>query len=183
MKRGFTIIELLVASLLLGMLVTILTMIFNQSSIAWQTGVAVTSSMDNVRDNIAALREEADNAFVYNNEIYRSVGLWKNDGSGFRDRAVGAQGSTVFNEIGGEAKFLKNKAESFLKQRKPWDERGMISLDGGGSGGAAGGNHGANGGGGRQNYIVNVRSKGPKNEEDDWQAIYSQPDDPTEWCK
>ena len=37
MKKGFTILELLVASLLLGMLMTILTMIFNQSSIAWRT--------------------------------------------------------------------------------------------------------------------------------------------------
>ena len=34
MRKGFTIIELLVASLLLGLIVTILTMIFNQSSIA-----------------------------------------------------------------------------------------------------------------------------------------------------
>ena len=174
------------ASLLLGMLVTILTMIFNQSSVAWQTGVAVTSSMDGVRDNIAALREEADNAFVYNNEIYRAVGLWKTDGSGFRDRAVGVQGSTVFGEIGGEAKFLKNKARSFLRQRKPWTNAGMLSLDGGGSNSGMGANQGANGGGnggGKRNYMVNVRSKGPKNDENDWQAIFSQPDDPEEWCK
>ena len=40
MKRGFTILEMLVASLLLGMMVTVLTMIFNQSSIAWRTGIA-----------------------------------------------------------------------------------------------------------------------------------------------
>ena len=46
MRRGFTILELLVASLLLGMLVTILTMIFNQSSIAWRTGVAGVADLD-----------------------------------------------------------------------------------------------------------------------------------------
>ena len=33
-RSGFTLIEMLVASLLLGMLVTILTMVFNSSSIA-----------------------------------------------------------------------------------------------------------------------------------------------------
>ena len=168
--QGFTIIELLVASLLLGMLVTILTMIFNQSSIAWRIGVAATSNMDDVRDNIAALREEADNAFVYNNEIYRTVGLWKNDGSGLRDRAVGVQGSTVFSEIGAEAKFLKNQANSFVLQRKPWNNNGMIGVDGADKRS-------------NPNFTVNVMSKGPRNDENDWQAIYSQPDDPEEWCK
>ena len=49
MKKGFTILELLVASLLLGMLMTILTMIFNQSSIAWRTGVAGVADLDDVR--------------------------------------------------------------------------------------------------------------------------------------
>ena len=170
MRKGFTIIELLVASLLLGMLVTILTMIFNQSSIAWRIGVAATSNMDDVRDNIAALREEADNAFVYNNEIYRTVGLWKNDGSGLRDRAVGVQGSTVFSEIGAEAKFLKNQANSFVLQRKPWNNNGMIGVDGADKRS-------------NPNFTVNVMSKGPRNDENDWQAIYSQPDDPEEWCK
>ena len=34
MRRAFTMIELLVATMLLAMLVTILTMMFNQSSIA-----------------------------------------------------------------------------------------------------------------------------------------------------
>ena len=46
MRRGFTILELLVAALLLGMLVTVLTMIVNQSSIAWRTGVAGLLDMD-----------------------------------------------------------------------------------------------------------------------------------------
>lgn len=63
MRKGFTLIELIVASLLLGMLVTVLTMIFNQSSIAWRTGVASVADLDDVRDNIAEVRDEADNAF------------------------------------------------------------------------------------------------------------------------
>lgn len=169
MRRGFTIIELLVASMLLGLLVTILTMIFNQSSIAWRIGVAVTSNMDDVRDNIAALHEEADNAFVYNGTIYRTVGLWDSAGE-LRDRAVGVQGTPAYSEPGGEAKFLKNKAQSFLLSRQPWNNSGMIGVDGT--------DRNSN-----PNFTVNVMSKGPNNSEDDWQAIYSTPDDPEEWCK
>lgn len=48
-KKGFTLIEVLVASLLLGMLVVILTMVFNQSSIAWRTGKASVAEMDGMR--------------------------------------------------------------------------------------------------------------------------------------
>ena len=32
-----------------------------------------------------------------------------------------------------------------------------------------------------QNYTVNVMSGGPNNNVDDWQAIWSFPDDPSEW--
>ena len=80
MRKGFTILELLVASLLLGMLVTILTMIFNQSSIAWRTGVAGVSRMDEVRDDIAEIREEADNIFFYSNSVCRITSLWDKNG-------------------------------------------------------------------------------------------------------
>ena len=34
-ESGFTLLEVLVASMLLAMLITILTMVFNSSSIAW----------------------------------------------------------------------------------------------------------------------------------------------------
>ena len=37
-KNGFTLLEILVASMLMAMLITILTMVFNSSSIAWNTG-------------------------------------------------------------------------------------------------------------------------------------------------
>ena len=105
MKKGFTIIELLVASLLLGMLVTILTMVFNQSSIAWRTGTAGVADLDDIRDNVAELREEADNAFVANvggsYQIFRHVGLWDSRGK-LRDRACDAPGSDVMSEGSGK---------------------------------------------------------------------------------
>ena len=170
MRRGFTIIELLVASLLLGMLVTILTMIFNQSSIAWRIGKAMTDNMDDVRDNVAELREEADNVFVYNDQVYRNVGLWKENGQ-LRNRACDATGSDAASE-GVQANLLSSKARSFLLERSPWkDASAMISVDG------------ANGRLSRNNFIVNVMSKGPRNDERDWEAIFSYPDDPEEWCK
>ncbi|MBP5791627.1 MAG: prepilin-type N-terminal cleavage/methylation domain-containing protein [Kiritimatiellae bacterium] len=68
MKRGFTILELLVASMLLGMLMTILTMIFSQSSIAWRTGEKSVASLDQVRNNMAMLQYESDNLYLWKNK-------------------------------------------------------------------------------------------------------------------
>ena len=62
MRRGFTILELLVASLLLSMLVTMLTMIFNQSSIAWRTGVAGVVELGDVRANLGIFHDIEDDA-------------------------------------------------------------------------------------------------------------------------
>ena len=61
-ESGFTLLEVLVASMLLGMLITILTMVFNSSSIAWSTGKAGVAAMDTVRNNVAAAGMVADNA-------------------------------------------------------------------------------------------------------------------------
>ena len=115
MKRGFTIIEVLVASLLLGMLVSILTMMFNQSSIAWRTGVAAVEDLDEVRINIANLRDEADNAYVWNNQERRIIGLWDASGD-LRERAwnvdgesgVFSSGSMLNGEIGSDTLKLKD---------------------------------------------------------------------------
>ena len=76
----------LVASMLLGMLLTVLTMLFNQSSISWRTGVAGVADLDEVRDNIAEVREEADNAYIWDNEVHRLIGLWDDRGN-LRTRA------------------------------------------------------------------------------------------------
>ena len=59
-RGGFTLIEVLVASLLLGMLVTILTMVFNQSSIAWRTGKASVVEMDGMRRLLAQTQRRGD---------------------------------------------------------------------------------------------------------------------------
>ena len=56
MRKGFSLLELLVATLLFGMLMTILTMVFNQSSIAWRTGIAGISDLDKVRETVGQVR-------------------------------------------------------------------------------------------------------------------------------
>ena len=156
MKRAFTILELLVASLLLGMLVTILTMIFNQSSIAWRTGVAGVADLDEARGKMAELRDEADNVYVWNNQPQRLLGLWNEQGN-LRTRAVGV-------EDGGEStKYLENSAsfsdDMRLNEIKPVDV---------GSGDS---------GNGFNTYIVNVKSAGPDGELGTWDDIWSYPDD------
>ena len=64
MKRGFTLIEIMVATLLLVMLVTILSMIFNQSSIAWSIGLASVTGLDRAREDISLYARESENAIV-----------------------------------------------------------------------------------------------------------------------
>ena len=169
MRKGFTIIELLVASLLLGMLVTVLTMIFSQSSIAWRTGMAGVADLDDVRDNMAEIREEADNAFAWGNEVFRSVGLWDKNGN-LRDRSCDATGSTTAGEDSGKwrANVLRGGPQSALTQRtnrKLWGSQNMLSV------------------GQSQNprdfktYTVNVMSAGPNRQFDDWDDVWSWPDD------
>ena len=160
MKRGFTIIELLVASLLLGMLVTILTMIFNQSSIAWRTGMAGVVGMNKVRENIAEAREEADNVFIWKDRLYRTTGLWKENGE-FRNRACSAPDQT--DQALNQPEYLRNKATFSLTNPKPEDFN-VFSV---GSGNASG----------AKTYTVNVMSAGPDREFDTWDDVWSWPDD------
>ncbi len=154
MKRGFTILELLVASLLLGMLVTILTMIFNQSSIAWRTGVAGVADLDEVRENVAAVREEADTVYVWGSKMHRLLSPWDDDGQ-LRTRAISADDSPE------DAQFLKG----FNENTEPKQIPKPVSVGNG------------SGGGGIKTYIVNVKSAGPNRTFGDWDDIWSYPDD------
>lgn len=88
-EKGFTLLEVLVASLLLGMLVTILTMVFNQSSIAWRTGTAGVADLDSKRQDIAMWHADADSALprVRGTQKYRIVSAWNEYGA-IRKRSV-----------------------------------------------------------------------------------------------
>lgn len=159
MRKGFTILELLVASLLLGMLVTILTMIFNQSSIAWRTGMASIDDLDDMRNNIATLREEADNAFICNNQIYRIEGLWDEKGE-LRKRACDADGSGVQSS---ESAAMLRKCLAASSTTKPSDFK-TIGVGSGKSSKSLTG------------YTVNVMCAGPDRKFDTWDDIWSWPD-------
>ena len=88
-RNGFTLIEVLVASLLLGMLVVILTMVFNQSSIAWRTGKASVAEMDEMRQYYSRLQRNADNVLpgVFGTTAGRVCSAWSENGD-VRERAV-----------------------------------------------------------------------------------------------
>ena len=91
-RSGFTLIEMLVASLLLGMLVTILTMVFNSSSIAWRTGKAGVSQLSLMRRQLSLAQNRADNLLPRIDTQSKSVvglvaGAWHADGT-VRARAV-----------------------------------------------------------------------------------------------
>ena len=161
MKRGFTILELLVASLLLGMLVTILTMIFNQSSIAWRTGVAGVADLDDVRGNMAELRDEADNVYVWNNTPHRLLGPWNDQGK-LRTRAVDAEGGDYKTEE--TAQMLKSKGGNLSDDMQPRDIK-IVSIGAGASNGNI------------DTYIVNVKSAGPDRKFGTYDDIWSFPDD------
>ena len=167
MKRGFTILELLVAALLLGMLVTVLTMIFNQSSIAWRTGVAGLLDMDEVRDNVAAVRDEADSIYIWNNEIHRTLSIWKESGTGarpqLRKRAIDSTDNADVEERA-KVQYLKGESELKRDDLEPKDAFGPVDVKQSES--EAG-----------KNWIVNVKSRGPNGVLNDYDDIWSNPDD------
>ena len=165
MRRGFTILELLVASLLLGMLTTILTMVFTQSSVTWRLGTAIVADLDDVRDNMAEIREEADNAFAWGGQVRRIVSPWDKNGA-LRKRACDAPGAGVEQEE--KALVLSQKASSLATtgRRMLWTSAvNMLSV----GTTTVPPNY--------DTYTVNVMSGGPNNDIMDWQAIWSYPDD------
>lgn len=167
MRKGFTIIELLVASLLLGFLVTILTMIFNQSSIAWRTGIAGTAELSAVRENIAEIREEADDGFVHDGKFYRVTSLWDTDGT-LRERACDAPGFKNADQY--KAELLGGSGRTGNGQ---WIQNlGNLRPDGMRANGV--GNASTES---KYTYSVNVMSGGPNNDINDWEAIWSYPYD------
>ena len=159
MKRGFTILELLVASLLLGMLMTILTMIFNQSSISWRIGEASVADLDDVSDGIATVRYEADNLYAWNGQNYALLSPWDENGN-LRTRAISATGAGNVSQN----EQISRLSVSINETTKPgsWGTVGVGSGDSGS---------------GTDVYTVNVMSAGPNRTFNDWDDIWSFPDE------
>ena len=105
-ESGFTLLEILVASMLLAMLITILTMVFNSSSVAWSTGKASVAEMDEVRQKMSAASIAADNAVPRVDVDTPStwgllVSPWQADGSLRRRGIVKMLESKVANQVWG----------------------------------------------------------------------------------
>ena len=84
MKKGFTLLELMVASLLLSMLVTVLTMVFNSSSIAWRTGTAGVAELKNVRTELGTFHDIMDDLLPGDLVFFTSYSNCNSSNSSFR---------------------------------------------------------------------------------------------------
>ena len=162
MKRpGFTVLELLVASLLLAMLVTMLTMIFNQSSIAWRTGVAGVVRLDRFRPRLGTYHDIEDDALPglgqsntgagssdNRDVLYRTVSVFKGwNGGGKLRRDAARDDGNCTGRLYDQLKWYEASPIQFTIQ----DARTGRANSGVGSGTLPGGSA----------YVVGVRSAGP----------------------
>ena len=155
MKKGFTILELLIASLILGILVTTTTAVFNQCAIAWRIGISGANELDDVRDNVAELREEADNVYIWEGTLYKLLTIWQESGE-LRTRAISVEGN-----------FATWEGPNFFKEigvKKSVSQMGLVPVGAGSSVRS-------------HNYSINVKSAGPDLEFGTWDDIWSFPDD------
>lgn len=85
MKRGFTLLEILVASMLLSMMVVVLSMVFSSSAIAWRTGTSGVKGMNDFRHNMSQYQLAADNALPHLKGEHTGIGyvraVWVNGSS------------------------------------------------------------------------------------------------------
>jgi len=173
MRSGFTLIELMVASILLAMVVTILTMVFNQSSVAWRTGVAGVVNLNDTRsalgtlhdirdDLLPGLGDTASSGGASDNRTikYRTVSLWARS-SQSRDSRNGLRNERAFNLADKGEAINWGKATPFTIGDAR--EGGSQSIVGEGQNRAD-----------KVNFSVGVRSLGPDGKPDT-------PDDVTTW--
>ena len=156
MRKGFTLLEVMVASLLLAMLVTILTMIFNQSSIAWTTGTASVAGLGDVRRDMVVVGQQADNLLEADGDLagLQVVTIWDPNGNGVR---TDTEGRAV------DRKGLSGKSNAM---REPYQSEsisvGSASTDG------------------KDSYIVGVTSWGPDRQtggDHTWDDITTMPEE------
>ena len=173
---GFTLLEVLVASILLGMLVTILTMVFNSSSIAWRTGKASVAEMDDVRKAISGAGLAADNAVprvdTQNPQEWGYlVSPWNTDGT-MRKRGVEKMSSSKIAKEVWDSFSLDSEIKSPGKDVKPntWVRKNGIQLWATLEPGRIGLGRGV------ASYVVGVMSLGPDGKENTSDDISTWPD-------
>lgn len=167
-KSGFTLLEMLVASLLLGMLVTILTMVFNSSSIAWRTGKSGVAQLSMVRRQLSLVQYRADNLLPRvdpssESRIGYVVTPWcaekKNGGAFLRTRAVQDASSVQCGFTRPDFSSLKSaKSSPGVNPWLPITDLGSVKL------------------GSAQSYTVGVLSFGPDGKRNTADDISTWPD-------
>lgn len=156
-RAGFTLIEVLVASLLLGMLVSILTMVFNQNAIAWRTGKAGVAQLSDLRHRLARAQRLSENVLpgvdaTSAGKVGTVVSPWKET-----DRKMLKRGVGEFR--GGSDSFSMPSFQNANPQ--PWAEvRGLKNIRSGSE----------------KTYIVGVLSYGPDGKKDTDDDITSWPE-------
>lgn len=157
-RRGFTLLEILVATMLLAMLVTILTMIFNQSSIAWTIGLANITGLSDTREKMAINADEAERAILSDDglELFKIVSVFDDSGSGLRK--------------GGTARTLDRLTGGGGQIKREWlnDDTTAANNTIDVSGGSANG---------RDSYLVGVTSDGPDGQPGTWDDITTMPEE------
>ena len=161
MKRsGFTVLELLVASLLLSMLVTMLTMIFNQSSIAWRTGLGGVVELDRVRACLGTYHDIEDDALPGLGQTASEAG---EGGMGDR-REIKYRTVSVFKNWSGSGRLSVNSISDNCPGRLydmiKWGMAPEITIQNARVGSATG-NVGEGKPRGGSAFVVGVRSRGP----------------------
>jgi prepilin-type N-terminal cleavage/methylation domain-containing protein len=157
-KKGFTLLEVLVASVLMGMLVTILTMIFNQSAIAWRTGKAGVSDMAEIERNMSRIHRMADNVLPYTgSRTYCVTSPW-DDADGGDNLRLYPRGICTPGDLRNGVDSVSGNFGGNDAGKSSWQR-------------AIGGSASANGG---KMYVVGVRSAGPD-------RFFDTEDDITTW--
>ena len=148
MRKGFTLIEIMVATMLLAMLVTILTMIFNQSSIAWSTGVASVAAVGDAREKMSAFAREADNVILDDrgNAVLGVSSVWDLWQNGTWGTSPGGASRTLRAYADMDEKFREQNVGAG-EVRDPMNDM-PITVTGGGSAR-------------RESFLVGVHSYGP----------------------
>ena len=159
-RSGFTLLEVLVASVLMGMLVTILTMIFNQSAIAWRTGKSGVSDMTAAERKLARVHMVADNVLPGNGVgNYMVVSPWDDDSDGKSGNDAHTRGIRLANQLNRRLQDVNGNFDADNAGKGSW---GNQSLDN------------AKDAKKESAYIVGVRSWGPDRQRDT-------PDDISTW--
>lgn len=161
-RGGFTLLEMLVASLLLSMLVVALSMVFSSSASAWRIGRAGVDGLHDIRHRLSEYQLASDNALPNLRGRGSGVGYV---------RAVWMKGSSQLVDIDGDtAKARGFETTDVYGGQSGVDTSGRKPFKTDLSAGSVNGNS-------FKNYVVGAGSAGPDREWNTKDDIVTWPND------